>query len=255
MGAAHGHRLHFHGHSVVHRLPAHVKVLALLTFVFCVVATPSGVFWPYGVYAAGLLLAVTASRVPLTFIGKRMVVEVPFVGFALLMPFVATGPRTELLGLSLSEHGLAAGATLLCKGTLGVVASLLLAATTESRDVLAGLQRLRMPQQLVQIMAFMVRYLDVTSAEMQRMRVARAARCFQATGPRGWPTVARSGGALFIRAYERGERVHLAMLSRGYAGWLPALSDVPACARDWTMAALLPGLALVTSCTAWLVAR
>lgn len=253
MGAAHGHRLHFHGHSAVHRLPAHTKVLALLAFVLCVVATPGGVFWPYAVYAAGLVLAVVASRVPFAFIGKRMVVEAPFVVFALLMPFVATGPRVDLLGLSVSEHGLLAGGALLCKGTLGVLASLLLAATTEPRDVLAGLQRLRMPQQLVQIMAFMIRYLDVTTAEMQRMRVAREARCFQTAGPRAWPTLARSGGALFIRAYERGERVHLAMLSRGYAGRLPAFSDVPAGARDWTLAALLPALALLTAVAAWAV--
>ena len=40
MGAGHGHRLHFHGHSPVHRAPAHLKVLALLGFMLVVVATP-----------------------------------------------------------------------------------------------------------------------------------------------------------------------------------------------------------------------
>lgn len=250
MGAAHGHRLYFHGHSSVHGLPAQVKVVALVCFVLAVVMTPQGVFWPYAVCAAGLLVVLGVSRVPVTFIGKRMIVELPFVVFALLMPFVALGPRVDLWGLSLSEHGLVAGATLLCKGTLGVAASLLLAATTESRDLLAGLQRLRLPQQLVQIMAFMMRYLDATTAEMQRMRVAREARCFDAKGPRSWAVVARSAGALFIRAYERGERVHLAMLSRGYQGRLPALSDVPARPAQWGVAATLPGLALVTTVTA-----
>jgi cobalt/nickel transport system permease protein len=255
MGAAHGHRLHYHGHSVVHRLPAHVKLLALVAFVLCVVLTPGEVFWPYAVYAAGLLTVLAASRVPSNFIAKRMVIELPFVVFACLMPFVAVGPRIELWGISLSEHGLLAGATLLCKGTLGVAASLLLAATTEPRDVLAGLQRLRLPQQLVQIMAFMMRYLDVTSAEMQRMRVARESRCFDARGPRAWGVVARSAGALFIRAYERGERVHLAMVSRGYQGRLPSFSDAPARPADWSLAALLPVLALVTSLAAWTSAR
>ena len=93
--------------------------------------------------------------------------------------------------------------------------------------------------------------LDVTSDEMRRMRIAREARCFTASGPRAWPVIARSGGALFIRAYERGERVHLAMLARGYDGRLPALSDVPATARDWTLAAALPAAALVTCAMAW----
>jgi cobalt/nickel transport system permease protein len=141
--------------------------------------------------------------------------------FALLMPFVATGPRTEVLGLSLSEHGLLSGWALLAKGTLGVLASLTLAATTEPRDLLAGLGRLRMPQQLVQIMGFMNRYLDVITEEMGRMWVARQSRGFSARNPRHWPVIARSAGALFIRSYERGERVHLAMLSRGYTGRIP----------------------------------
>jgi cobalt/nickel transport system permease protein len=218
-------------------------------------SSPGGVFWPYAAYSGALLIAIAASGVPFGFIGKRMVVEVPFVLFALLMPFVASGPRADVLGLSLSEHGLAAGAELLCKGTLGVVGSLLLAATTEPRDVLGGLQRLRVPTQLVQIMAFMIRYVDVTTDEIRRMRIARESRCFDATGPRAWPTIARSGGALFIRAYERGERVHLAMLSRGYAGRIPALSEKAATLRDWLLAALLPVSAMLVSLAAWSVSH
>ena len=139
----------------------------------------------------------------------------------MLLPFVATGPQIEVLGVSVSEHGLEAGIALLIKGTLGVLASLTLAATTEPQDLLVGLERLRMPQQLVQIMAFMVRYLDVVTDEMHRMKVARESRGFSARNPRHWPVLARSAGALFIRSYERGERVHLAMLSRGYTGRMP----------------------------------
>ncbi|HSE69400.1 MAG TPA: cobalt ECF transporter T component CbiQ, partial [Nocardioidaceae bacterium] len=161
------------------------------------------------------------STVPPTYLLKRLVVEIPFVVFAVLMPFIATGPRTEVLGLSLSAPGLLAAWALLAKGTLGVLASLVLAATTEPRDLLLGLERLRLPQQLVQIMGFMIRYVDVVTDEMRRMRIAREARGFRARSPRSWPVIARSAGALFIRSYERGERVHLAMLSRGYTGRLP----------------------------------
>ena len=158
---------------------------------------------------------------PPTYLLKRTVVEVPFVFFAVLLPFVATGPPTEVLGVSVSQHGLEAGIALLIKGTLGVLASLTLAATTEPTELLAGLERLHLPQQLVQIMSFMVRYLDVVTGEMQRMQVARESRGFTARNPRHWPVLARSAGALFIRSYERGERVHLAMLSRGYTGRMP----------------------------------
>lgn len=215
MGAGHGHRLHYHGHSALHRAPAHVKLVALLGFVLLVVATPRGWYPVFVLHAAVLAGAIVVSRVPPGYLLRRMVVEVPFVVFALVMPFVAYGPRVEVLGLSVSEPGLHAAGALLVKGSLGVLASLLLAATTEARDVLAGLERLRLPHQLVQIMGFMIRYLDVVSDEMRRMRIALASRGFTARDPRHWPVLARSAGALFIRSYERGERVHLAMVARG----------------------------------------
>lgn len=221
MGAGHGHQLHYHGHSPVHRVPAHLKILALLGFMIVVVATPRDWYPVFGVYLLLLAAVIGVSRVPPTYLLKRTVVEVPFVLFAVLLPFVATGPRTEVLGVTVSQHGLEAGVALLIKGTLGVLASLTLAATTEPQELLLGLERLRLPQQLVQIMAFMVRYLDVVTGEMRRMKVARESRGFSARNPRHWPVLARSAGALFIRSYERGERVHLAMLSRGYTGRMP----------------------------------
>lgn len=222
MGAGHGHRLHFHGHSRVHRAPAHLKLLALLGFMLLVVATPYDWYAVFALEATLLLGVVALSQVPLTYLAPRMVIEVPFAVFALLMPFIAQGPRTEVLGLTVSEPGLHAGVALLVKGTLGVLASLTLAATTEPQDVLRGLQRLRMPDLLVQIMGFMIRYLDVVTAELGRMMVAMRSRGCDPRSPRHWPTLARAMGALFIRSYERGERVHLAMLSRGYDGRLPS---------------------------------
>ena len=222
MGAGHGHRLHFHGHSPIHRAQPHHKILALVGFVLLVVATPREWFAAYAAVLAVLLGVVVVSRVPVGYLLKRLVVEIPFVVFALLMPFIALGPRIDVLGVSVSEAGLLAGWGLLVKGTLGVLASLTLAATTEADDVLRGLQRLRLPDLLVQIMGFMIRYLDVVSSEMGRMMTAMRSRGCDPRRPRHWPALAKALGALFIRSYERGERVHLAMLSRGYTGRLPS---------------------------------
>ncbi len=225
MGAGHGHRLHFHGHSVVHRAPAHLKIVVLLGFVLTVVATPRE-WWPvFGGYLALILGVVLLARIPLLWLLPRLVVELPFLVFALLMPFVASGPRVVVpLGtwdLELSESGLLAAWGLVAKGTLGVLASLTLAATTEPTDVLRGLQRLRMPDLIVQIMGFMIRYLDVVTSDLARMTTAMRSRGMDPRSPRHWPALARTLGALFVRSYERGERVHLAMLSRGYDGTLP----------------------------------
>ena len=218
MGAGHGHRLHYHGHSVVHRAPAHLKLLVLLGFVLVVVATPKDWYAAYAGFLVAVLAVIVVARVPVLYVVRRMVIEVPFLVFAALIPFIATGPRTEVLGLSLSEPGLLAAWGLVAKGTIGVMSSLTLAATTEPSEVLIGLRRLRMPELIVQIMGFMIRYLDVVTADLGRMLVAMRSRGADPRSPKQWPALARTLGALFIRSYERGERVHLAMLSRGYDG-------------------------------------
>lgn len=225
MGAGHGHRLHYHGHSPVHRAPAHLKIAALVAFMLTVVATPREWYLVFGGYLLILFVVVAVSKVPGVYIAKRMVIETPFVLFAVLVPFVAEGPTIEVLGMTLSKPGLVAAWGLLAKGTLGVLASLTFAATTEPVAILAGLRRLRMPDLMVQIMGFMIRYLDVVTAEMGRMIVGMRSRGCDLRAPRHWPTLARSLGALFIRSYERGERVHLAMLSRGYTGVMPDLGE------------------------------
>ena len=247
MAVGHSHLLYRHGDSVVHRLPAHVKIVSLVAFVLIVVATPPDRFWAFPVYAALLAVVAVLARVPATFIARRMVVEIPFVVFALLMPVVSTGERSDVLGISLSDDGLLAGWNILAKGTLGVVASILLAATTEARALLIGLQRLRLPNRLVEIAAFMVRYGDVVAGEMQRMRIARESRAFEARHLGHLRVVSQGAGALFVRTYERGERVHLAMLARGYAGAMPLVRTEPVSARGWLAAAALPLAALIVA--------
>ncbi|MEU9730558.1 cobalt ECF transporter T component CbiQ [Streptomyces sp. NPDC048002] len=251
MGAGHAHRLYRHGHSPVHGLPPHTKLAATFAFVLVVVSTPREAMWAFGVYAALLAGVACLARVPAGFLLKRLLIEVPFVAFAVLMPFVAEGERVEVLGLSLSVNGLWGAWNVLAKGTLGVAASVLLASTTELRELLLGLQRLKLPPLLVQIASFMIRYGDVITDEMRRMRIARESRGFEARGVRHWGVLAKSAGALFIRSYERGERVHLAMVSRGYAGAMPVIDEVTASRAQWTHAFALPFAALVVCLLGW----
>ena len=256
MSAGHGpsHALYRPGNSVVHRLPPQCKLAAVLLFVLVVVATPKEQFWAFGVYALLLAGVAVVARVPFPVVARRMVVEVPFVLFAVLLPFLAPGDKVQVLGLELSESGLLDAWNILAKGTLGVVASILLAATTEPRALLIGVERLHLPGLMVQIMSFMLRYVDVVGGEMNRMRIARESRGFQGRDVRHLKVVAQSAGALFIRSYERGERVHLAMLSRGYNGTMPAVHDLRADRAQWATAAALPLAALAVTAAAWTVA-
>ncbi|TDC52695.1 cobalt ECF transporter T component CbiQ [Actinomadura sp. KC345] len=245
-------RLYVPGASPVHRLPPQTKIVAVLAFVLLVVATPRERMWAFGGYALLLAAVALIARVPFRTVARRTVIEVPFVAFALLIPFVAEGERIGVLGVQVSQGGLWDAWNILAKATLGVVASILLAATTEPRLLLLGIERLRMPPLLTQIAAFMLRYADVVTAELGRMRVARASRGFAARDVRATRVLARSIGALFLRSYERGERVHLAMLSRGYDGRMPVMHDVGATAAQWTAAAALPSAAALVALAAWI---
>jgi cobalt/nickel transport system permease protein len=201
VGSGHSHKLHVHGHSVVHRMPAQIKLVTLVLFLLVVIATPRTAFWAFGVYAMLLAIVIAVAGLPPKFVLKRMVVEIPFVVFALILPFVATGPKVEVFGISVSEQGLLGAWNILIKGTLGVVASIALGATTEPRDLIVGLQKLKLPPVLVQIMAFMLRYTDVVGDDMRRMKIARESRGFEAKGLGTLRIVAQSAGALFIRSY------------------------------------------------------
>jgi cobalt/nickel transport system permease protein len=232
--------LHLSGTSPVHRLAPEVKVVAVLLFTVVVVLTPREEFAAFAGFAVLLALVAAAARVPAGWLLKRTTIELPFVLLAVLLPFFGHGPRVDWLGLSLSVEGLYGAWNIFVKGTLGVIASLLLAATTTARDLIHGLDRLRCPTVITQIMTFMLRYVDVLIDDARRMRIARLSRGYDPRFLWQVKAFAVGVGALFLRSYERGERVYLAMLSRGYAGRLPSNTDGPAAAREWAFSSTLP---------------
>lgn len=238
--------------SPVHRLPAQTKVVALTALAAAVVAVPTGAWWALGVCAVLVLGAVAAARLPAGLVARRMLVELPVVVFCLLLPLVATGPRVEVLGLSLSRAGLEGGATLLAKATLGVLAAVVLASTTPARDLLGGLERLRLPRSMVLVLAFAVRYSVVLVGEARRLQTAVALRG-GGRRLRHLRAVAGAAGALFVRGYERGERVQRAMLLRGWSGAVPGLGGGPASAAQWATACAVPAAAAVVAVVARVV--
>lgn len=229
------------GDTPLHRLRPQVKIVALLAFTCAVAATPREAVWAFGVYALLLAGLFALARVPAIWVLTRSLVESPFLVLALAFPFMVEGPEVHLGFLTASTTGLWAGWNLLVKATLGVWAALLLSATTPVAGVLAGLSRLRCPEILLQITAFAIRYAHLTVAEVTQMRLARLARC---DDPRFlWQAgaLARGLGVVFIRSFERGERVWQAMAARGYTGRLPLeVGPAAASARQWTAALSVP---------------
>jgi cobalt/nickel transport system permease protein len=257
MGAG-AHPLYRHGDSPVHRMPAEVKIVCLVVFVLAVVATPRELLWPYAVYAAIVGACWAAARIPLRWMLPRMLIEAPFVVLAVLLPFAEAGPRTDVAGLSLSVSGLYAAWGIVAKGTLGVGAALTLAATTQAAELPAAQRRLKMPPVVTSVLVLMIRYVDLLAAEAGRMRMARISRGDSPRALHQAGAIARGVGSLFLRSYERGERVYVAMLSRGFDGAAPDLAGfgAPAPARPalWAAALTPAAAAVAVSAAAWVSA-
>lgn len=258
MGAGHAHPLYRDGTSRVHRLAAETKVVCLLLFVLAVVATPREMFWPYALFALILVVVWRVARIPVLWILPRMLIEAPFIVLAVLLPFAEGGERIDVAGLHLSVAGLYAAWGIVIKGTLGVAASLTFAATTTARELPLALSRLGVPGLVTSIVVLMIRYIDVLAAEARRMRMARVSRGDSPRALHQAGAVAKGVGGLFLRSYERGERVYLAMAARGFDGRVPELAMAggppQAHTSDWG-AALLPAAAAVAVVSAAWVLR
>ncbi|HEX3214733.1 MAG TPA: cobalt ECF transporter T component CbiQ [Actinomycetota bacterium] len=251
MGAGHSHALYLPGTSPLHRARPQCKLAAAFLFILAVVSTPREAFWAFGVYALVLTALARLAGLPLATLARRLVIELPFLLFAVFMPLVGQGERVEVLGVPLATEGLWAAWNIVVKGTLGVATSVILAATTPVPELLRGLERLRLPAAFTTVASFMVRYLDVITDEVRRMRIARVSRGYDPRWIWQVRALAATAGTLFIRSYERGERVYLAMVSRGYAGSMPDLRELAATRGQWLAALALPAVAALVAATAW----
>ncbi len=232
--------------SRVHRLDPRAKIAGLAGITVVGVSTPPR-DWPV-LAACALALATIAAlaRVRPRVIWSRAKVVLPLVVFvAVFVPFVRGGETVDVGPLALSRDGLTTFFGVSSKALIGTVSAVLLGATTTFPDVLHGLERMRAPKLLTLIAAFMYRYLFVIGGEVRRMRVALAARGYRPRHALQAAAIGRVATALFLRTYDRGERVYVAMLARGYSGATPRLRGLAFARADVLFltvlaAALLP---------------
>ncbi len=142
-----------------------------------------------------------------------------------------------------TDAGLIRFASIVIRSWLSVQMAILLTAATQFPDMMHALRHLRAPSLLVAVVSFMYRYLFVLADEVMRLLRAREARSARPPGGGGGGTVlwrARVAGnmvgQLFLRSYERSDRVYNAMLSRGYRGYVQTLNPHEMRLSDWLAA-------------------
>jgi cobalt/nickel transport system permease protein len=248
--AAAVHRLFVPGDSAVHRSAPEAKLVALVVFVSAVALTPRHAVWAFAADGAVLLAVAAVARIPVGVLARRALVVAPFLAVAALVPVIGDGPRTNVGPFELSTDGLWAAWNIAAKALLGATASIVLTATTPIPALLTGMTRLRVPRPVVAIVSFMVRYLDLIADQLHRMRLAAVARGHD---PRWlWQArpIAAAAGTLFVRTYERGERIHHAMVARGFTGHLPDLDPATSGRSGWLLALTAPAVAVAATIAA-----
>ena len=211
-----------------HAIAPRTRLLCALLFVFAVVLTPNGHWQTWAVYGLGLLSLILLSRITITELLKRLAVEFAFVGVVLVGTLFREGGQVIWSWgiFKVTTVGLTILASVSIKALLSLTMLNLLTLTTSVPALLHGMKELRIPPLLVATLASMYRYIGVLIAEFEAMRRAALSRNLMNSNRSIRLVVGNTIGALFIRTYERGNRIHQAMLSRGYEG-IPPKEKVP----------------------------
>jgi cobalt/nickel transport system permease protein len=211
-----------------HSLAPRTRVLCALLFVFATALTPNGHWWTWAVYGAGLAVLILLCRVTLPVLLQRVVVESTFIGVVLLGTLFRGGGEViwRWGWLQVTTEGLRVLGSVSLKAFLCLLVLNLLTLTTSVPALLQALVELRLPPLLVAVMASMYRYIAVLVNEFSAMQRAATSRNLLGSNRYQRLVLGNMIGSLFIRTYERGDRIHQAMLSRGYTG-LPSVTETP----------------------------
>jgi cobalt/nickel transport system permease protein len=223
--------------SPIHRLDPRIKLVLAVAFILTNALLPFG-SWPIYILLFALIISVEVlSDLGVGYVLKRSSLALPFVMAAL--PLIFTIPGVTIFSLTIgpwqthaSLQGLERFISISIKSWVSVQAAIVLAASTSFPDLLVAMRALHVPQLLVSIFGLMWRYMFVLVDEAGRLLRARSARSGRSdqpgTKPGGslfWRAKVTGGmaGSLFLRAFERSDRIYMAMVSRGYDGEVHAL--------------------------------
>jgi cobalt/nickel transport system permease protein len=230
-------------HAALSHLHPAGKLLGVLALVVAALALPRTGLPRLAGPAGALLLLWLLAGLPVRLLARRLAVALPFVLIAALsLPFMVR-PGAHVLThwgpLPLTREGLTALEAVVAKALFCLLALSLLAAVTSPRDLLAALRALRVPGLLVTTLSLTLRYLSLLEEEALRMMHARDARGVPPALRRRARVAGWMVGSLFLRSWERAERVGQALTARGFTGTLPVVGAPPWRAADFVALALV----------------
>lgn len=200
-----------------------------------------------------LTFLAVASRIPIRTFFSRQAMVVIF-SLVIVIPLLFTTPGTSIFVIPVGPwlilitfEGLYRAAVFGTRIWVCAAALSLLTLSTRFPVLLHGMQRLRFPSLFISLTTLTYRYIFLFTDEAYRMGLAREARMVKKeriARLRTWRTISSMIGTLFIRAYERGEKVYQAMRARGFSGQFHLMTQLKIGIKDYCFAI---GLLVITT--------
>lgn len=205
------------GESTIHRLDARAKVIVTLVFIVSVVSYDKyevTALFPFFIYPAVMM---ALSNLPVGYIAGKIVFVLPFaLAVAIFNPLF-----DRQIMIQLGPFGVAGGwiscASIVVRSILTIGAAIILVGLTGFTGICRALEQLGMPQVFAVQLLFLHRYIFVLTEEGGRASRARELRSFGNKGL-GLASYTSLISHLLLRTWQRAERIHMAMLARGFTG-------------------------------------
>ncbi len=231
--------------SFFHQWDPRIKIVSLFLYCFMVVSLQS-LCWS-GVAFAISLLAVAACNIPFARAIKRLLAMAGFLSmFLLVVPFTSPLQSSETLiyfpglsGFPFHTAGFFVALIIVVKACAIALMMEPLLGTAPLAVTLQSLSRLGLPDSIGQMVLLSHRYIFVFVHEITRMYRGMRVRGFvPGTNMATMSAMGNFFGMLFVRSFDRTQRVYDAMLSRGYAGRFPSFVRFATTEKDWAKGAL-----------------
>jgi len=223
METTHHHHLELHKLSRLSKVKPQTKLLGIFLIILSIAFFSMNNLKLFMIHICCVVYLLFISKISFKTYLKRLSIDIPFVLFAIFLPFISKGNGKifgEYLGLTIYETGLIEMRNLIFKITLCVTLAIILTATTSTIELIYGMQKLKISPLLISIFSFAIRYIDVFIDELNRVKISMKSRGYSEKGLKNLQPIAFASGAMLIRGYERGERVYNSMISRGFNGYL-----------------------------------
>lgn len=223
--------------SPIHSFDPRAKIVCIFILMISIVLLNDLRILVIGLIFSVLLVVI--SRLPILFILRRLKWIVIFICAVLIILPISVG-NVKILSfyfLNVYKEGLLLAIIISLKAFSVILLIFPMLSTMKFVTFIKALEKLHIPNKLVQILSFTYRYIFVLSNELKRTLISIEARSYKKRlGIYKFRVLGNAIGMLLVRSYEHGERIFQSMIARGYIGKIKTLDKFKMYPKDWAKA-------------------